>query len=158
MTQRDNWQQVLARLAQRQDQLERQHREITTRVDTLKMDADASKMDGDSRIDSLRREMDWQFRDREWRVKSLERFRDFIESLIMYVILIGCAVALVVSMVIIIVEVRGARQESGQPGEPSLSSMKAHRGIPGSRTNPVFPRWDTFLRPQWPSGTSCRAC
>ena len=117
MTQQDNWQQDMVRLAQRQDQLERQHRETTTRVDTLKRDADASTMAVDSRIDSLRREMDWQFRSREWRVKSLERFRDFIESLIMYVILIWCAVALVVSLVIIIVEVRGAHQESGQPEE-----------------------------------------
>ena len=36
MTQQGNWQQEIARLAQRQDQLERQHRETTTRVDTLK--------------------------------------------------------------------------------------------------------------------------
>ena len=46
--------------------------------------------------------------------------------MIMYVILIGCAVALVVSMVIIIVEARGTRQETGQPGEkvkPSLPPM-----------------------------------
>ena len=128
MTQQDNWQQEITRLAQRQDQMERQHRETTTRVDTLKRDADASKMDVDSRIDSLRREMDWQFREREWRVKSLERFRDFIESLIMYVILIGCALALVVSLVIIIVEVRGAREQIGQTEERSLSSMNAHRG------------------------------
>ena len=126
-------------MAQRQNQLERQHRETTTRVDTLKRDADASKRDVDSRMDSLRREMDWQFRLREWRVKSLERFRDFIESLIMYVILFGCAVALVVSMVIIIVEVRGARQESGQPEERSLSSMKAHQGQPGERAQPSIP-------------------
>ena len=139
MTQQDNWQQDMVRLAQRQDQLERQHRETTTRVDSLKRDADASKMDVDSRIDSLRREMDWQFRDREWRVKSLERFRDFIESLIMYVILIGCAVALVVSMVIIIVEVRGARQEIGRPEERSLSSMKSPRTAPGKQAQPSLP-------------------
>ena len=74
MTQQGNWQQEIARLAQRQDQLERQHRETTTRVDTLKGDADASKMDVDSSIDSLRREIDSQFREREWRVKSLERW------------------------------------------------------------------------------------
>ena len=61
-------------------------------------------------------------------MKSLERFRNFIESLIMYVILIGCAVALVVSLVIIIVEVRGAREQIGQTEERSLSSMNAHRG------------------------------
>ena len=139
MTQQDNWRQEIARLAQRQNQLERQHRETTTRVDTLKRDADASKMDLDSRIDSLRREMDWQFRSREWRVKSLERFRDFIESLIMYVILIWCAVALVVSLVIIIVEVRGAHQESGQPEERSPSSMKAPWAATGEQVQPSLP-------------------
>ena len=139
MTQQDNWQRDMVRLAQRQDQLERQHRETTTRVDTLKKDADASTMAVDSRIDSLRREMDWQFRSREWRVKSLERFRDFIESLIMYVILIGCAVALVVSLVIIIVEVRGAHQESGQPEGRSLSSMVAPRVAPWVQVQPSLP-------------------
>ena len=138
MTQQDDWQREMARLAQRQDQLERQHRETTTRVDTLKRDADASKMDVDSRMDSLRREMDWQFRSREWRVKSLERFRDFIESLIMYVILIGCAVALVVSLVIITIEARGASQESEQPEERSLSSMEAPWLPLGGRANPVL--------------------
>ena len=132
MTPQGNWQQELARLAQRQDHLERQQRETTTRVDTLKRDVD-------SRMDSLRREMDWQFRDREWRVKSLERFRDFIESLIMYVIVIGCAVALVVSLVIIIVEVRGAREEIGQPEERSLSSMEARRATPGEEVQPDLP-------------------
>ena len=136
MTQQGNWQQEMARLAQCQDQMERQQRETTTRVDTLKRDADASKMAVDSRIDSLRREMDWQFRDREWRVKSLERFRDFIESLIMYVIMIVCAVALVVSMVIIVVEARGECQESGQPAERSLSPMNAPRGQPGEQIQP----------------------
>ena len=129
MTPHDDVQDRMARLAQRQDQLERQQRETTTRVDALKSDVD-------SRMDSLRREMDWQFRHREWRVKSLERFRDFIESLIMYVILIGCAVALIVSMVIIIVEVRGASQESGQPEERSPSSMKAPWAATGEQVQP----------------------
>ena len=126
MTHQDDVQDRIARLAQRQDQLERQQRETTTRVDALKSDVD-------SRIDSLRREIDWQFRDREWRVKSLERFRDFIESLIMYAIMIGCAVALVVSMVIIIVEARGASQENGQPGERSLISLRV---APGEQVQP----------------------
>ena len=132
MTQQDNWQQEMDRLAQRQDQLERQQRETTTRVDALKRDVD-------SRMDSLRREMDWQFRSREWRVKRLERFRDFIESLIMYVIVIGCAVALVVSLVIIIVEVRGAREEIGQPEERSLSSMNAPGTAPEEQVKPSLP-------------------
>ena len=142
MTQQDDWQQEMARLSQRQDRLdrlERQQRETTTRVDTLKRDADASKRDVDSRMDSLRREMDWQFREREWRVKSLERFRDFIESLIMYVILIGCALALVVSMVIIIVEVRGAPGERTARGAFTLSNERspgAARGAGPTRCSP----------------------
>ena len=144
MTQQDNWQQEMDHLAQRQDQLERQQRETTTRVDALKRDVD-------SRIDSLRREIDRQFRDRELRVKRLERFRDFIESLIMYVIVIGCAVALVISMVIIIIQAREASQESGQPEERSFSSMNAHRGQPGEQAQPGPLRWDTFLRPQSPN-------
>ena len=104
--------------------------------DILKGDADASKRDVDSRIDSLRREMDWQFRDRDLRVKSLERFRDFIESLIMYGILIGYAAVIVISVVIIIVEARGASQESEQPEERSLSSMKFPRAAPEERVRP----------------------
>ena len=132
MTQQDDWRPEMARLAQRQDQLERQQRETTTRIDALKRDVDSHR-------DSLRREMDWQFRHREWRVKSLERFRDFIESLIMYVILIGCAVALVVSMAIIIVEVQRASQESGQTEERSLSSMKDHRAATGEQVQPSLP-------------------
>ena len=68
MTQQDNWRPEMARLAQRQDQLERQQRETTTRVDAVNRDVDR-------RIDSLRREMDRQFRDGERRVSSLERSR-----------------------------------------------------------------------------------
>ena len=41
MTQQDNWQPEMARLAQRQDQLERQQRETTTRGDALSRDADS---------------------------------------------------------------------------------------------------------------------
>ena len=140
MTQQDNWPQDMARLAQRQDQLERQHRETITRVDTLKGDADASKRDVDSRIDSLRREMDWQFRDRDLRVKSLERFRDFIESLIMYGILIGYAAVIVISVVIIIVEARGASQESEHREGRSLSWLEAPRAAPEERVQPGVPR------------------
>ena len=133
MTQQDDWQQGMARLAQRHNQLERQHRETTTRVDTLKRDVD-------SRIDSLRREMDWQFRDREWRVKSLERFRDFIESLIIHAIMIGCAVALVVSLVIILVEVRGARQEGERTARGAFTLFnEAHQGQPGEQAQPSIP-------------------
>ena len=68
MTPQDNWRPEMARLAQRQDQLERQQRETTTKVDALKMDVDR-------RLDSLRRETDRQFRDGERRVSRLERSR-----------------------------------------------------------------------------------
>ena len=136
MTQQDNWRPDMARLTQRQDQLERQHRETIARVDTLKGDADASKRDVGSRIDSFRREMDWQSRDRDLRVKSLERFRDFIESLIMYGILIGYAVVIVVSVVIITIEARGASQESEQPEGRSPSSMEPPRAAHGGQGQP----------------------
>ena len=69
MTQQDDWRPEMARLAQRQDQLERQQRETTTRVDALKRDVDR-------RMDSLRGETDRQFRDGERRVSRLERSRD----------------------------------------------------------------------------------
>ena len=126
----------MARLTQRQGQLDRQHRETITRVEILKRDADASKRDVDSRIDSLRREIDWQFRDRDLRVKSLERFRDFIESLIMYGTLIGYAMVIVISVVITIVEARGASQESEQPEGRSLSSMEVPRAADGGQGQP----------------------
>ena len=74
------------------------------------------------------------------KVVSLERFREFIESLIMYAIMIGCSVALVISIVIIVVEASGTRQVNEWPKERSLSSMKSPRTAPGSRPNPVFPR------------------
>ena len=51
MTPQDDWRPEMARLAQRQDQLERQQRETTTRVDALNRDVDR-------RLDSLRRETD----------------------------------------------------------------------------------------------------
>ena len=75
MTQQDNWRPEIARLAQRQDQLERQQRDTTGTVEVLRRDVDG-------RIDSLGRDIDWQLRNREWRVKSLERSRDTVEFLI----------------------------------------------------------------------------
>ena len=74
MTPQDNWRPEMARLAQRQDQLERQQRETTTRVDALNRDVDR-------RMDSQRRDMNRQFRDGERKVGSLERSRDAFESL-----------------------------------------------------------------------------
>ena len=79
MTQQDDWRPEMARLAQRQDQLERQQRDSTRKVEALQRDGDALKRDVDRRMDSLRRDIDWQFRDGERRVSSLERSRDNLE-------------------------------------------------------------------------------
>ena len=76
MTQQDNWKQDMARLTQRQDQLERQQMDSNRNVEALRWDADALKRDVDRRLDSLRGETDRQFRDGERRVSSLERSRD----------------------------------------------------------------------------------
>ena len=72
----------MARLAQRQDQLERQQMDSNRKVEALQRDGDALKRDVDRRMDSLRRDIDWQFRDGERRVSSLERSRDTFENLV----------------------------------------------------------------------------
>ena len=125
MTQPGNWHQDMARLAQRQDQLERQQRETSTRIDALKWDVDG-------RLDSLRTDLDWNSRDGDRRMKSLERFRDYIEKLIMYGIVIGCVIALAISLVIALVDARDERRESEQPQERPLPTI---RSIPGDRVS-----------------------
>ena len=120
MTPQDNWQQELDRLARLQGQLERQQREAGMQIESLKMDADA-----------LKREVDWQLRDRDWRVQSLERFRDFIENLIMYGSMIACGIALF-ALIIIIVVARDERRERAEPEERPLSSMEV---LPGDDAN-----------------------
>ena len=114
MTPQDNWQQELDRLARLQDQLEQQQRETATKVDSLKWD------------------VDWQLRDRDWRVQSLERFRDFIENLIMYGSMIACGIALFALIIIIIVVARDERRERAEPEERPLSSMEI---LPGDDAN-----------------------
>ena len=47
MTPQDNWQQELARLGRRQDQLEQQQRETGMQIESSKMDADSPE-DGTS--------------------------------------------------------------------------------------------------------------
>ena len=81
MTPQDNWQPEMARLAQRQDQLERQQMDSNRNVEALRRDADALKMDVDTRLDSLRRETDQQLRDGERWVSRLERSRTTSDSL-----------------------------------------------------------------------------
>ena len=89
MTPHDDVQDRLARLAQRQDQLERQQRDTNPGVEVLRRDADRG-------IEKLRWDTDLRLKDMNRKVVSLERFREFIESLIMYAIMIGCGVALTI--------------------------------------------------------------
>ena len=97
------------------------------------MKVDSYKMEVDSRVDSLRREMDWKFRDRDWRVKSLERFRDYIENLMMYGVMTALCVGFFVFLVVMIAEDMDARREREQPQERSLSSIKPP---PGDQVQP----------------------
>ena len=156
MTQSDNWQPEVARLTQRQDQLERQQRETSTRVDSLKRDVDTVNRDIDRSRESVRRDIESQFMDREWRVSSLERFRDFIKNLMMYGMMIGTAVALVILYIIIIVDARDERRERAEPEEQPLSSMTAPYGdqtqlyfLPGAgiSTAPEYLRCHSDMRP-----------
>ena len=118
MTQQDDWRPEMARLAQRQDQLERQQRETTTRVD-------ASKRDVDTRMDSLRRETDQQFRDGERRVSRLERCRDTFENLFWFSMPLVAAVAVIFVLLIAVIVSREQRQEPGEPEQRSPSSIDA---------------------------------
>ena len=126
MTQPGNWQQDMARLAQRQDQLERQQRETSTKVDSLTLDLDGC-------LDSLRIDLDWKSRDGDQRMQSLERFRDYVENLILYAIVIECGVALAISLVIAIVDARDERREREQPEERPLTSVEV---LPGDQDQP----------------------
>ena len=129
MTQQDNWQPEMARLAQRQDQLERQQRETTTTVDALKRDVDR-------RIDSQRRDLDWQFRDRDSRVSSLERSRDTFETLIWLSMPLVAAVAMIIVLAIAVVAAREQRQEAGEPEQRSPSSIDAPIATSGGPLQP----------------------
>ena len=130
MTQQDNWRPEMARLTQRQDQLERQQRETTTRVDALNRDVDR-------RMDSLRRDMNRQFRDGERRVSRLERSRDTLENLFWFSMPLVAAAAVIIILVIAVNRIPGAA-----PGvRESPSSVHRHRltlpwpvpGVPGHR-------------------------
>ena len=118
MTQQDNWRPEMARLAQRQDLLERQQRETTTRVDALNRGVDR-------RMDSQCRDIDWQFRDGERRVGSLERSRDTFENLFWFSMPLVAAVAVIIILVIAVVAAREQRQEAGEPEQRSPSSINA---------------------------------
>ena len=131
MTQQDNWRPEMARLAQRQDQLERQQRETTTRVDALNRDVDR-------RMDSQRRDIDWQFRDGERRVGSLERSRDTFENLFWFSMPLFAAAAMIIVLVIAAVAAREQRQEAGEPEQRSPSSIDAPLAGSGGPWPPGF--------------------
>ena len=125
MTQQDNRRPEMARLAQRQDQLERQQRDSNRKVEALQRDADALKRDVDRRLDSLRRGTDRQFRDGERRVSSLERSRDTFENLFWFSMPLAAAVAVIIILVIAVVASREQRQEPGEPEQRPPSSIDA---------------------------------
>ena len=132
MTPDDDVRDRMDRLAQRQDQLERQQGEATTRVDSLKRDFD-------SRMDSPRREMDWQFRDREWRIKSLQRSLDTVESLIAFWMPRVAAIAMIIVLVIAVIGSREQRQGGEEPEQRSPSLVDAPRPVPEVTYNRVWP-------------------
>ena len=142
MTPQDNWRPEMARLAQRQDQLERQQRETTTRVDALNRDVDR-------RMDSLQREMDRQFRDGERRVSSLERSRDTFENLFWFSIPLIAAFAVIIVLVIAVIVSREQRQEPGEPEQRSPSSIDAPLASPGG----PLPRGFVVSRDAFPAAS-----
>ena len=138
MTQQDDWRPEMARLTQRQDQLERQQRDSTRKVEALQRDGDALKREVDRRLDSLRRETDRQFRDGERRVSSLERSRDTFENLFWFSIPLVAGVAVVIILVIAVIVSREQRQEAGDPEQRSPSYMNAPMVNSGGPLQPVF--------------------
>ena len=125
MTPQDDWRPEMARLAQRQDQLERQQRDSTRNVEALKRDVDALNRDVDRRLDSLRREMDQKLRDGERRVSRLERSRDAFENLFWFSMPLAAAVAVIIVLVVAVIASREQRQELGEPEQRSPSSVDA---------------------------------
>ena len=142
MTQQDDWRPEMARLAQRQDQLERQQRETATRVDALKRDVD-------TRINSLRRETDRQFRDVERRVSRLERSRDTFENLFWFSMPLVAAVVVIIILIIAIVASREQRREPAEPEQRSPSSINAP--MAGSRG--ALPRGFVVSRDAFPAAS-----
>ena len=151
MTPQDNWRPEMARLAQRQDQLERQQRETTTRIDPLNRDADR-------RTDSLRSDIDWQFRDGERRVRSLEQSRDTLGFLISLCIPLIAAVAMIIVLVIAVIVSREQRREAGEPEPRSQSSINAPMAGSGGFLQPgvgrcrdAYPTTSPPPRRPWPA-------
>ena len=138
MTPQDDWRPEMARLTQRQDQLERQQRDSNRKVEALQRDVDALKRDVDRRMDSLRRETDRQLRDGERRVSSLERSRDTFENLFWFSMPLVAAAAVIIVLVIAVVASREQRQEPGEPEPRSPSSLDAPLAGSGGPWPPGF--------------------
>ena len=138
MTPQDDWRPEMARLAQRQDQLERQQRDSNRKVEALQRDGDALKREVDRRLDSLRRDIDWQFRDGERRVGSLERSRDTSQNLFWFSMPLVAAVAVIIILVVAAVASREQRQEAGEPEQRSPSSINAPWVSSGGPLQPGF--------------------
>ena len=152
MTQQDNWRPEMARLTQRQDQLERQQMDSTGRVEAMRRDADAFKRDVDRRLDSLRGETDRQIRDGDRRVSSLERSRDTLENLFWSSIPLVTAVAVIIILVIAVVASREQRQEPGEPEQRSPSSIDAPLAGSGDPPPPGLVAAGTLFRRHHRSG------
>ena len=146
MTQQDDWRPEMARLAQRQDQLERQQRDSTRKVEALQRDGDALKRDVDRRLDSLLRETDRQFRDGERRVSSLERSRDTLENLFWASMPLVAAIAMIIVLVIAVIVSREQRRESAEPEQRSPSSVDAPLAGSGGPWPPGFTAAGTPFR------------
>ena len=144
MTPQDDWRPEMARLAQRQDQLERQQRETTARVDALNRDVDR-------RLDSLRRGTDRQFRDGERRVSSQERSRDTLENLFWASMPLVTAVAVIIILVVAVIVSREQRQEPGEPEQRSPSSIDAPLAGSGGALPPGLVAAGTPFRQLHPS-------
>ena len=138
MTPQDDWRPEMARLTQRQDQLERQQRDSNRKVEALQRDCDALKRDVDRRMDSLRRETDRQLRDGERRVSSLERSRDTLENLFWFSMPLVAAVAVIIILIVAVVASREQGQEPGEPEQRSPSSVDAPMAGSGGTWQPGF--------------------
>ena len=108
----------MARLTQRQDQLERQQMDSNRKVEALQRGVNR-------RLDSLRGETDRQIRDGERRVSSLERSRDTAQNLFWYSIPLVTAASMIIILVIAVVASREQRREAGEPEQRSPSSINA---------------------------------
>ena len=137
MTQHDRLQQEVARLTQRQDQLERQQRQ-TCHEGRWHKDGCIYHRPGsvDRPMESLRRDVDWKF---EWRVKKAWS-RPEIQFLrcMMYTMMIGAVVALYITLAVSIIEAPDERQEMAPPEERPLSSA-CPRYTDEKTVGPVIP-------------------